>query len=144
MSLFPSRKIGAAFLGVFLIGAVVGGLLVTAFQDMRLPRFLTQTGDPKTMAARINQKYITEYHLTADEQARVAPLVGEMTQKLYVTRRDFGVDIIATLDDYHRKIGDQMTPDHRLAYEQANEERKKRMSAMLLLDSSSAATPGSP
>jgi hypothetical protein len=134
MSILPSRKATAAFLGVFLIGAVAGGLLMTAFQDMRLSQFLVRTGDPKSMATRINQKYITEYNLTPDEQTRIAPLLQQMTQQLYLTRRQFGVDIIATLDDYHRKIGEQMLPEHRDAYNQANEERKKRMSAMLLLD----------
>jgi hypothetical protein len=140
MSILPSRKVAATFVGVFLIGAVVGGLFVTAFQDMRLSQFLVRTGDPKSMASRINQKYVTEYHLTPDEMTKIAPLTAEMTQQLYVTRRKFGVDIIATLDDYHRKIGEQMLPEHRDAFDQANVERRKRMSAVLLLDPTPADT----
>jgi uncharacterized membrane protein len=138
--LLPSRKITAAFIGVFLIGAAVGALLLISFSDLRFSRFLTSTSDPKSMATRINLKYLKEYHLSPDEQARIAPLTQQMTQQLYVTRRQFGVDIMATLDDYHRKIGEQMSPEHREAFEKANVERKKRMSATLLLDPS-AATP---
>jgi uncharacterized membrane protein len=140
MSLFPSRKVTAVFVAVFLIGALVGGLFITTFRDMTLPRFLTSTGDPKSMAARINQKYIREYQLTADEQARIAPLTQEMTQRLYVIRRQFGVDIMATLDDYHQRIGAQMNPDHRDAFQKANEERRKRMSTILLLDQTASAS----
>lgn len=140
MTLLPSRKVAGAFLGVFLIGAIVGGLLVTTFQDLRLSHFLVSTSDPKSMAAHINQKYVREYNLTADEQARIAPLTQEMTQRLYLTRRQFGVDIIATLDDYHRQIGDRMLPEHREAFQKANEDRRKRMGGMLLLDSPPAET----
>jgi hypothetical protein len=132
--LFPSVKVSASFVGVFLIGALVGGMLLTSFSDMRFSRFLTHTGDPGTMAKRINQKYLSELHLTTDQEARIAPLTAEMTQHLYVTRRQFGVDIMATLDDYHRKVEEQLDPQQRGVFEQENEDRKKRMSAMLLLD----------
>jgi hypothetical protein len=120
--------------GVFLIGALVGALLHWSVSDMRFSRFLTNTGDPKTMSARISQKYIKEYNLDADEQARIAPLTQQMAQQLYLTRRQFGVDIISILDDYHHRIGEQMSPQHRAIFEQGNVERMKRMSAMLLLD----------
>jgi hypothetical protein len=140
MSIFPSRNITAAFLFVFLIGTVVGGLLVKAFQDIRFSQFLVHTADPKSMASRINQKYLTEYQLTPDEMAKIEPLTQQMTQQLYVTRRQFGVDIIGILDDYHHRIGEQMLPEHRVAYEKANVERRKRMSDTLLLDQTPADT----
>jgi hypothetical protein len=132
--MLPSRKLALAFAGVFLIGAGVGGLLVFTLQDMRLSKFLTHTGDPKSMALRLSQKYAREENLTPDEQARIAPLTRDMADRLYQLRRRFGLDIVATLDDYHQRIGAQMTPEHRRLFDQANEERKKRMSAMLLLE----------
>ena len=134
ITLAPSRRVTATFVAVFLIGTLVGALLYRGFQDVTVSDFFTHTSNPVTNAARINQKYVHDYHLSADEQARIAPLVREMTQRIYVTRRRFGVDIVATLDDYHRQIGAQMTPDHRAAYEKANDERRKRMSKFLLLD----------
>ena len=140
MSIFPSRNVTATFLFVFLIGTVVGGLLVKAFQDIRFSQFLVHTADPKSMATRINQKYLTEYNLSQDEMARIEPLTQQMTQQLYLTRRQFGVDIIQTLDDYHHKIAEQMAPEHREAYEKANVERRARMSSMLLLDQPSPDT----
>ena len=133
--MFPSRKIIAAFGGVFLIGGLVGGLLVLNFYGTpSFPRFLTSTGDPASMAARINQKYDHEYNLNTDEQARIAPLTEAMAQNLYVLRRRFGVDIMATMSEYHEKIGAQMSPEHRAAFEQANVERTKHLSALLLVD----------
>jgi hypothetical protein len=136
--MFPSRKIIAAFVGVFIMGAAVGALLITTFQDGRLTKFLASTGDPKSMAARINAKYAKEENLTPEELARIAPLTEEMTQHLYEQRRQFGIDIISTLKEYHEKIGDQMTPEHRQAFQLANQERERRMSALLLLDDASA------
>jgi protein-tyrosine-phosphatase len=137
-----SRKAWVAFAGVFLIGAAVGALVVWSFQDVRVTKFMTYTADPKSMAARINQKYVQEYHLTADEQARIAPLTQEMTQRLYMIRRQFGVDIIQTMDDYHAKISQQMSPDHRAAYKTVNDARKKWMTSVLLPDPQAAGTAG--
>lgn len=134
MTLIPSRKITAIFIGVFLVGVLVGGLLVNVFQDAKLARFFNSTNDPKSMAERINQKYIREDKLTPEEEARIAPITQEMTQRLRQVRQQFGVDIIATLDDYHSRIGAQMTPDHRAIFQKANDERIKRMKTMLLLD----------
>ena len=136
----PSRKIAAAFAGVFLVGGLVGGLVESTFHDVRLTHFFDSTTDPKKMAVKINQKYLVEYSLTPDEQARITPIVQDMAQRLCLTRRQFGVDILATLDDYHTRIGQQMLPAHRDAYQKANVDRKKRMSAILRLDSPVPAT----
>ncbi len=134
MSMLPSRKITAVFIAVFFIGAIIGGLVMMDYTDTRLSRFLNNTGDPESMAARINQKYITDYHLTSDEQSHIAPLVKEMTQQLYQERRQFGTNIISTMDEYHQKIGEQMTPEQRDAYNKVNEDRKKRLNGLLLSD----------
>jgi hypothetical protein len=134
MTLLPSRKVSAAFIGVFLVGTLVGAMLVVAFQDMRFSHFLVSTSDPKSMAERINQKYVKDFGLSSSEQQRIVPLTQEMTQRLYMIRRQFGVDIIATMDEYHQKIGAEMTAEHRTAFESVNLERRNRMSAMLLLN----------
>jgi hypothetical protein len=136
--MLPSRKIIVAFAAVFVLGGGVGALIESTFHDARLTKFLTSTGDPKSMAARINAKYAKEENLTPDELARIAPLTQEMTEHLYQERRQFGIDIISTLKEYHQKIGDQMTPEHRQAFQLANQEREKRMSGLLLLDDASA------
>jgi len=138
MSMLPSRKITAAFIGVFFVGALVGALIMMDYTDTRLSRFLNHTGDPESMAARINQKYITDYQLSPDEQSRIAPLVKEMTQHLYQERRQFGTAVINTLDEYHQKIGQQMTAEQREIYEKINGDRKKRMSNLLLDQAPSA------
>lgn len=134
MSTLPSRKVAAAFVGVFLIGAVVGGLAMKDYTDTRLTRFINNTADPASMAARINQKYAHDFQVTPEEQKRIAPLVKEMTQELYQERRQYGTSILATLDTYHQKISEQMTPEQRTAYEKANNERKKWLTDLLLSD----------
>jgi len=137
MSTRPSRTVTAAFIGVFLIGVVVGGLAMMDYTDTRFSKFLNHTGDPGSMAARINQKYVTDYHLTPEEQKQIEPLVQEMTLHLNQARHQFGTTIITTLDDYHVKIAEKMTPEQREAYAKANADRKKWMSDLMLADPAS-------
>src|ERR1700677_2515125 len=111
-----SRKITAEFIGVFLIGALVGALVMWIWTDTKLDQFMTRTSDPDKMVARINDKYANEYHLSPDELNRIQPLIKEMAQHVSQVRRQFGVDIIATMDDYHEKISEQLTPEHRAVY----------------------------
>jgi hypothetical protein len=60
-----------------------------------------------------------------------------MAQHLYQVRHQFGLDVMATLDDYHQKIAEQLTPEHRAAYEKAVAERRNKLSSLLLPDQSS-------
>ena len=130
-----SRKIAGEFAAVFLIGAAAGGLVVWDYSDTELSKFMTKSNDPDSvMVARINQKYVDEYHLTPDELDRIQPLVKEMAQHMSHIRRQFGIDIITSYGDYHQKIAEQLTPEHRAAYEKASDERKKQLSDLLKLD----------
>jgi hypothetical protein len=133
-----SRKLIGEFVAVFLIGVIVGGLFVWDYTDTALSQFMSRTNDPDSVIVnRINQKYTTEYHLTPDELNRIQPLVREMAEHTSQIRRQFGVDILANADNYHEKIGQLLTPEHRAAYEKANQERKKQLSALLLPDQDS-------
>jgi hypothetical protein len=136
-AMMPSRKLAWVFVGIFLIGALVGGLVVWDFSDNQLPTFLKRTSDPASMAVRINQKYITDYQITPDQQSKIEPLTKDMTQHLFQLRNQFAADVISTMDDYHAKVSLVLTPDQQAAYAKANSARKQRMSAMLFLNQSS-------
>ncbi len=131
-----SAKIVCEFAAVFLIGTVAGGLIMWDFtSDSELSKFMTKTNDPDSvMVARINQKYIADYQLTPDEINRIQPTVKEMAQSMSHIRRQFGIDIITAFTEYHKKIAEQLTPEHRAAYEKASSERKKVLSDLLKLD----------
>jgi hypothetical protein len=130
-----SRKLIGEFAAVFLIGVIVGGLFVWDYTDTTISQFMSKTSDPDSViVARINQKYATEYHLSQDELNRIQPLVLEMAEHTSQIRRQFGVDILANADQYHEKIAQQLTPEHRAAYEKATQERMKQLSALLLPD----------
>jgi hypothetical protein len=133
----PTRKIIAEFIGVFLIGALAGGLLAWSFSDTQLTSFMSRTNDPNVLMARINKKYADQYHLTPEEMNRIQPLTKEMAQSIYKVRHQFGVDILSTLDTYHQQIAAQLTPEHRDAYLKATKERTKNLTALLLSDQSS-------
>lgn len=154
----PTRKIVAEFAGVFLVGAVVGGLVTwsyvnaqysdVAYLDGRisLPRpvdttlntFMSRTADgPDSILARMHQKYVEEYHLTPEEMERIEPSLKAMAQDIYQVRHQFGTDVLGTLDKYHAQIAAQLTPEHRVAYLAAMAERRQKLSTLLLLDQGS-------
>ncbi len=137
MSMRPTRKIIVDFVGVFLIGALAGGLATWSYSDTQLTSFMSRTNDPEAFVSRINQKYADEFHLSPDEISRVQPQIREMAQRIYQVRHQFSVDMMATLDNYHQQIAAQLTPEHRASYEAAVANRKKKLSALLLLDQSS-------
>ena len=97
---------------------------------------MSRTNDPDSMVARMNKRYVEEYHLTPDEISRIQPTIKEMAQHIYQVRHQFGIDIMATLDNYHQKIAEQLTPEHRAAYEKAIAEHKMKLASMLLDQSS--------
>jgi len=133
----PTRKIVAEFVGVFLVGALAGGLLVSGTTDTPLMSFMNKTANkPDAIVARINKKYAQDYNLSPDEIAKIQPLVQDMAQHIYQARHQFGLDIMSTLDDYHAKIAAQLTPEHRDAYEKAMADRRKTLSSVLLPDPS--------
>jgi len=134
-----SSKITGEFVAVFLIGVAVGVLAMWDYTDTEMTSFMTRTNDSDSvMVARINQKYIKEYNLTPDELDRIQPLVKEMAQHMSHIRHQFGIDIISTYSDYHARIAEQLTPEHRAAYEKASAERQKQLSDLLKLDQSAS------
>jgi uncharacterized membrane protein len=139
MSIRPTRKIIAEFVGVFLIGAVAGGLVVWKATDTQLTTFMSRSYDPDSMVARMNKKYADEYHFTPDEINRIQPTVHEMAQHIYQVRHQFGVDVMATLDDYHQKVAAQLTPEHRDAYLKAVADHRNKLNSLLLPDQNSPA-----
>jgi hypothetical protein len=140
-----TRKIVGEFAAVFLIGVVVGSLIMwDVASDTELTKLMSKTNDSDSvMVARINKKYVDEYHLTPDEIDRIQPLVKEMAQKMSHIRKQFGTDIITVFTDYHEKIAAQLTPEHRDAYLKASAERKKQISEALKIDQNTSSDQGS-
>jgi len=139
-----SAKIVCEFAAVFLIGTVAGALIMwDCTSESELSKFMTKTNDSDSvMVARINAKYVTEYHLTPEEIDRIQPLVKEMAQKMSHIRRQFGTDIIAAYSDYHDKIAVLLTPEHRDIYLKASVERKKQLGEILKIDQTSSSDQG--
>jgi uncharacterized membrane protein len=141
MAMRPTRKIIAEFVAVFLIGALAGGLVTWSYTDKLASTFLSRAADkPDSIVARVNKKYADELHLTPDELSRIQPMIVEMAQRTYQLRHQFGLDFMATFDEYHQKIAEQLTPEHRAAYEKATAEHRTALNNLLLPDQSSPST----
>jgi hypothetical protein len=136
-----TRKIIAEFVGVFLIGAVTGGLVVSSFSNHDLDRFMSRTNNPGVMTEVIQKRYINEYKFTPDEIAKTQPLVSDMVKNVFRVRHRFGVDMLATLDKYHAAIEAQLTPEHRALYDAKMADRRKELTTLLLLDQGNTESP---
>jgi hypothetical protein len=137
--MLTTRKLAAMFVCVFVLGAAAGALLSMNFSTMRFADFLNRTNDPAALAQRIDTKLTAQYHLDSDEQARIAPQTKEMAENLYVLRHQFALDVLDSIDASHVKIGAQMSPEHRTAYEKDNLARHQRAASMLMPASNPAA-----
>jgi hypothetical protein len=137
--MLSTRKLAAMFVCVFVLGGAAGALLTMNFGTVRFSDFLNRTNDPAALAQRIDTKLTAQYQLDTDEQARIAPPAKEMARNLYVLRHQFATDVLATIDASHQKIGAQMSPAHREAYEKDNLDRHKRAARMLMPTSTTAA-----
>jgi hypothetical protein len=129
------------FLCVFLLGAAAGALLAMNFADPHFSTFLNKTADPAALAQRVDKRLTSQFHLDADEQARIAPLTRDMAQSLYQLRLKFATDVLAVTDAAHQKIAAQMTPEQRAAYIKDMEVRRQRAVAVLMPSAPSAGTP---
>jgi uncharacterized membrane protein len=136
MAMRPTRKIVAEFIGVFLVGALAGGLVTWSFEDNQLTSFMNRTNSPEALEARIEAKYQTQYNLTPDELNHIRPLILAMARHLYLVRHQFGIDILSTADNYHAQIAANLNPEHRAAYVAAMQARRKQLGTMLLPDPS--------
>jgi len=136
--MIPSRKLAAIFFCVFVLGAVVGGLVVYNMSSVRFSQFLDRTSDPDSLAQRIDKKLTAKYQLDSDEQARIAPITHELAQNLFQIRQKFGSDVLAAMDSAHAKIAAQMTPDQRAAYLKDLQAKRPTTAAMLLPSSGPA------
>jgi hypothetical protein len=140
--MLPSGKIGTAFAGVFLIGALSGGLVTWGFTDRQLSTFMSHTNDPvPVMVDRINKKYVHDYNLSPEELARIKPMIQSMAQQITQIRHQFALDIITAYEQNHATIAAQLDPPHRAAYEAATAKRDKELRAMLLIDAAGTSDP---
>lgn len=137
-----TSKIAMEFAAVFLIGAVAGGLVTWSYTDTQLSTFMSRTNDPDNWVARIDKKYVDDYHLSPDELQSIQPDVKQMAQAMYQVRHQFGVDVITTLDKYHAQIAAKLTPEHRALYEKGIADKRNKLSTLLMLDQGSPGTGG--
>lgn len=136
-----TRKLVAEFVGVFLIGAVAGGLLTSSFSDTQLVTAMSNwNNNPDTLEARINAKYVKDYQFTPEEMEKIKPLTHQLAQDLYRTRHQFGVDIMGALNRDHEAIAAQLTPEHRAVYDAKMTERMDKLNALLVGDQGSPST----
>ncbi len=132
-----TRKLVAQFVGVFVIGALAGGLMTYSVSDTSLATAMSRWNNADTLEARINAKYAKDYQLTPDELDKIKPLTKQLAQELYKIRHQFGLDVVDTLNRDHAAIAAQLTPEHRAVYEAKMASLTGKLNTALLGDQSS-------
>jgi hypothetical protein len=120
------------FLGVFIMGLACGALVMPQAPSS-LDKFFVRTNDPQSMSERMMKKFTEKFHLTADEQTKLQPIVLQFSVSLYEERSKFGVDTMAIEDNYHQKMFAVLSPEHRALFESSYATYREHLSRAILI-----------
>jgi len=99
-------KIILAFVAVFLAGALVGGLTVMRF----VPSPFHGPPNEAEMTEHLMRMLKSELHLTAEQAARIQPIVTRTTQQMFVIHQEVAGRMDESIDASDREIAAVLDP----------------------------------
>ena len=116
-------KLIAGFLLVFVAGGLTGG-----FIGAKHARHLF-LGPPHShgLPDRMRERLQRQLDLTPDQAAKIAPIIDQTSSKLEAIRVETARRVRATLEESHRQIAPELTPEQREKLEKMELSHKKRM-----------------
>ena len=123
MSTALKWKLIAGFLLVFVAGGLTGGF-IAAKHARHL--FL---GPPHShgLPDRMREHLRRQLDLTPDQVAKISPIIDQASSKLETIRIETAQRVRATLEESHRQIAPELTPEQREKLEKMEQMHKKRM-----------------
>ncbi len=116
-------KLITGFLLVFIAGALMGGFIGATH-----PRhFFFGRMHSHGLTERIRERLKYELELTPDQVAKLSPIIDQTADKLESIRIETAKRVRATLEESHRQIAPQLTPEQRLKLEKMEHSHRKRM-----------------
>ena len=110
-------------LGVFVLGALAGALVVHRVYQRRIHAFIR--GGPAA-TEMIVRRLNGQLDLPPDQRAQVETIVRESRQKLRETRQQIDPQVHAVFQDMDQRVRELLTSDQRVKFDKLVAERKAK------------------
>jgi len=124
MSMDKPWKVVLAFAGIFLAGALAGGMMMLRID--RPPRMPGRMPPPREFVPEMLQRMSRELELTAEQQARIQPILQRTQQDFQELRRDHVRDVTAMMERMHADVSAVLTPAQRVKLEEMRQALQSR------------------
>ena len=116
-------KLIAGFLLVFVAGGLTGGFIGAKHAR----HFFLGPPDSHRLPERMREHLRRQLELTPDQLSRISPIIDQASSKLEAIRVESAQRVRATLEESHRQIAPELTPEQRVKLEKIERSHKKRM-----------------
>jgi len=134
LSLSPRTKATFLALGIFILGALCGGM---GERWLLFSQHRPFPGEPHRMgggpSGRMNERLLERMgrhlELTEEQHNAIAQILRESREKIETMRRKIGDDMRAREEEIQKKISAELTPEQREKFEQTMHQMKHRRSS---------------
>jgi gas vesicle protein len=123
MSTALKWKLIAGFLLVFVAGGLTGGFIGAHHAR----NFFLGPPHSHGLPERMRERLRRQLELTPDQVSKISPIIDQTSSKLEAIRIETAQRVRATLEESHRQIAPQLTPEQREKLEKMEQMHKKRM-----------------
>jgi hypothetical protein len=117
-------KLSAAFVALFVVGALCGSVLTYSFTA---PRGAKGWKSAQNWAPGLFRQLESEVKLTPEQVASFRPEIEEAIRKVKNARRQALIESDLEIDAVLARIGNQLEPDQKLRMEQFRAKRRARV-----------------
>jgi gas vesicle protein len=116
-------KLIAGFSLVFVAGGLTGGFVGATHAR----HFFLGPPHSHGLPDRLRERLQRQLELTPDQIGKISPIIDQTASKLESIRFETAQRVRATLEESHRQIAPELTPDQRVKLEEIELSHKKRM-----------------
>src|SRR3954471_21388235 len=113
-------KLIAGFVLVFLAGAMTGAF----FAAVHARHIFIEFHHPEMVASRMKERLGSELKLTAEQEAKISPIVEKMAAQLDQIRKETGQRVHQAFMDAHRDMSSNLTDEQRKKLKELEERHR--------------------
>ena len=117
-------KLWIGIVSVFLLGAIIGGLVTTTLIRHHVLR-LRRHGPPR-MHSLIENRLTKDLDLTDEQRASIREILDEFEPRFHGFDRDIRMEIDAIRDEMNERIREVLTPEQRAKFDENLERMRSR------------------
>jgi uncharacterized membrane protein len=117
-------KVVLAFIGIFVAGLVVGGLVT-----LRVVKGAAgaRIGSPEQFGPQLLKRYTAKLELTPDQQEKIKPLIARAAEELRQMRRATWSNSQLVIERVEGEIAAQLSPEQKTKFDQMLAEQRERI-----------------